>query len=65
MTQRTSWMAPTRRLGLTTITVRNAWQRLSMTLMLVMLTTMTAWAADVNLTEDTGATAGTALSHYR
>ena len=35
-----------------------------MTLMLVMLTTMTAWAADVNLTEDTGETAGTASRWY-
>ena len=34
--------APTRRLGLQTL--RGAWQRLSMALMLVMLTTMTAWA---------------------
>lgn len=47
MTQTTSWMAPTRRLRLTTITVRNAWQRLSMTLVLVMLamTAQQAWAS--------------------
>jgi len=47
MTQTTSWMAPTRRLGQTTITVRNAWQHLSMTLVLVMLamTAQQAWAS--------------------
>ena len=42
MTQRTNRIAPTGRLGLQT--VRGAWQRLSMALMFVMLTTATAWA---------------------
>ena len=38
--------------------------RAAMTLLLVMLTTMTAWAEDVNLTEDTEETEGTAARWY-
>ena len=38
--------------------------RAAMTLFLAVLTTMTAWADDVTLTEDTGETAGTAARWY-
>ena len=41
-----------------------AWQRMSLALLLMMLTTMTAWADDVNLSEDNDIAVGTAGHYY-
>ena len=41
-----------------------AWQRMSFALLLLVLTTMTAWADDVNLAEDPAIAVGTAGHYY-
>ena len=41
-----------------------AWRRMSLALLLLMLTTVTAWADDVNLSEDPYITVGTAGHYY-
>ena len=41
-----------------------AWQRMSFALLLLVLTTMTAWADDVNLAEDNDIAEGTAGHYY-
>ena len=46
------------------LTTSDGGWRAAMTLFLAVLTTMTAWADDVTLTEDTGETAGTAARWY-
>ena len=56
--RRTTKPAPARRLGLQTL--RGAWQRLSMVLLLMMLTTMTAWAQGVDYIDANGVVKNTA-----
>ena len=57
-------LASPTRLGMQSF--RNSWQRLSMTLlvMVMMMTAQTAWADNVDLTEDTGEAAGTVARWY-
>ena len=56
--RRTTKPAPARRQGLQTL--RDAWQRLSMVLLLMMLTTMTAWAQGVDYIDANGVVKDTA-----
>ena len=52
--KRTTKLAPPRRLGL--LPFRGAWQRLSMTLLVMMLTATTAWAENVSYVKADGTT---------